>query len=263
MKLKNNNTNSNENNNVVESKSLVKFDESQVTVSTNDSKTNFEVYTVKNSKLVVDVKLSAEKDLTADEEPYGQYENIIMDLYVNDVKKESVKIGRYFACKDANDCDIMDASATPINNMIDKSSFGTIKGDDNKYYLYLDVDHNDSDIYIFDEDGNILGTNGITFYGSKASQNSFELSKDCVTYKYGKAYDGENSEKRLGTHFFQEDAIYYLVASKYDDESDYANEYKLTIVNGKIKKEKINTCKVQMYGEKGAAKYEDMAENEQ
>lgn len=265
----NTNTDNNTNNGAV-SNELVKYDKSQFSRKENKSSmTDFEVFTVKNSNLVVEVKLSSEKDTESIEEEEGHYENVRMSLFVNGVKKDTAIISRYFLCNDANDCDMLDAFPYPISNaIVTEDSFGTIKSGD-KYYLYLEVDSgrmrtgDSSEIYIFDKDGNVLDTKGITFYGGNSSQNNFSLSESCVTYKYGKPYDDGDSNDHLGTHFFEEDAIYYLVLSRYDDDADYANEYKLTIVDGKVKKEKLNTCKVVLYGEKGWDVYEDMPADEQ
>ena len=269
LKLKkNDNTNTTENgsnNEVNEPVGLVKFDKSQITKKENvteNGTTYFEVYTVKNSQLVVDVKLSSEKDTESIEEEGGHYENVRMSLFVNGVKKDTAIISRYFLCNNANDCDMLDASPTPINIIVNEDAFGTIKGD-NKYYLYIDLYHKESDLYVIDENGILLDTKGIEFYDGPETLNNFLLTESCVTYKYGKPSTVPEDKDIYGGHFFLEDSIYYLVLSRYDDDAYYANEYKLTISDNKVKKEKVNTCQVEMAGEKGLEVYEDMPADEQ
>lgn len=266
--IDNNVTNPNESDENNKINELVKFDRNQITIRENvieNGKEYYEILTIKNSDLVVDIKLYTKKG--KNQYDYGYDDEIIMDLYVNGTKKDENSLRKYIRCtlddcSDEFDVYSFEDEKKSVNDWIN-GAIGTIKGDKN--YLYLHILRDDSSFYIINEKGEILDSSGIKFYGDYKYQGDMELSTACKTFNYGEIYDyNENPESiRNGTGFIQENAIYYLKLSKFFERDGQgistANEYKATISNDKINIEKIGNCEVEPIGEKtDDGDYEDM-----
>ena len=226
---------------------LVKYDKNQITKKENVTEngiTYYEVFTIKNSDLIVDIKLFTEKDQDGQEYDDGYYDKVVMHLYINGVKKDEVVLEKYFRCN-VLDCEVKDQYhfddikskwEEKILNVV-----GTIKGDKN--YLYIALESENSSIYIINEKGIILDTAALKFYGQVT------ISNKCSTYKYGKV--NENNEV-IGKYFIEEDAIYYLSEPEYSnvEKTEMSDEYKVTISNNELVKEKIDSCRTTIFGQK-------------
>ena len=225
---------------------------------TEDGKNYYKVLTYNNNKLTVDFKFYTEKE---NSEIFDIIEHIKADIYINNIKKTTKELEQFYHCDDCNKAYSNVEEAKEYSVRIVKGSVGTIKGD--KYYVYLHLELDDQSLYIINEKGEILDSPKIKFYDFSYGMNQNKvlvLSAGCQTYQFANVLD--NGE-RIGSHFFKEDAIYYLKLSKYSDEKsgfkEYANEYKITASNDKVNVEKLDTCSVSASGEKPYdSEYEDM-----